>query len=188
MPRYFIALLPPVEFQDYANQVRQHFADCYASRKAFNSPPHITLHSPFEWALDERDKLVVRLIEFARSLPAIPVTLQGFGAFPPRVIYINVGRSTELLALQNQLQQYCELDLGILNPDVGRSFMPHMTVAFRDLTPENFKFAWPLFESQSLALSNASNGQYQFVATELTLLQHHGQRWQVDGTIGLNSD
>jgi 2'-5' RNA ligase len=49
LARYFIALLPPQEMQDYANQVRQHFADHYASRKAFNSPPHITLEPPFEW-------------------------------------------------------------------------------------------------------------------------------------------
>ncbi|NJM47154.1 MAG: hypothetical protein HC860_14125 [Alkalinema sp. RU_4_3] len=41
--RYFIALLPPQEMQDYANQVRQYFSDRYNSHKAFSSPPHITL-------------------------------------------------------------------------------------------------------------------------------------------------
>lgn len=31
---FFIALLPPQEIQDYANQIRQYFSDHYASRGA----------------------------------------------------------------------------------------------------------------------------------------------------------
>ena len=37
---FFIALLPSVEAQAYANQVKQHFADMYQSKGALKSPPH----------------------------------------------------------------------------------------------------------------------------------------------------
>ncbi len=74
--RFFIALLPPLAMQNYANQVRQHFADYYGSRKAFNSPPHITLQSPFEWAIDRREELVESLTQFAQTQAPIPVTLK----------------------------------------------------------------------------------------------------------------
>ncbi|MBE9029987.1 2'-5' RNA ligase family protein [filamentous cyanobacterium LEGE 11480] len=185
MQRWFIALLPPIEMQDYANQVRQHFADHYASRKAFNSPPHITLQPPFDWEMARRDALITSLTTFAHTQAPVPVTLPGFGAFPPRVIFIDVVRSCELLALQQQLMQHCVMELNIRHPSPERPFAPHMTVAFRDLTKANFHQAWPKFEHQPLVLTNADNHQYQFAASSITLLQHDGQRWQVDCDLAL---
>lgn len=86
--RWFIALIPPQDMQDYANQVKQQFADQYASRKAFTSPPHVTLHPPFIIPTVEITETLNQLAAFAADRPPIPVTLSGFGAFPPRVIYI----------------------------------------------------------------------------------------------------
>jgi 2'-5' RNA ligase len=181
MNRYFLALLPPIEMQDYVNQVRQQFADRYNSRKAFNSPPHITLQPPFEWDLNSREALVMRLTSFAQSLSAIPITLQGFGSFPPRVIFIHVVPTLELLTAQAELQRFCFTSLETQNDD--RTFKPHMTVALHDLTPDNFQRAWTRFESQSLELTNTPDGQYQFIARSLTLLNHDGQSWQIDQEI-----
>lgn len=186
LKRFFIALLPPPEMQDYANQVRQYFADRYASRKAFNSPPHITLQPPFEWNLSQRQNLIDSLSRFAQTQSTIPVTLSGFGAFPPRVIFINVVRSPELLTLQQRLAQHCATDLGIVDQYADRRFAPHMTVAFRDLSPANFQQAWSEFAHQPLALTNAAAQQYTFQVTALTLLQHDGRLWQVDQPIGLS--
>ncbi|NEQ19818.1 MAG: hypothetical protein F6K28_10405 [Microcoleus sp. SIO2G3] len=63
---YFIALLPPEEIQDYANQIKQYFADHYGSRHAQKSPPHITLQPPFEWAysgIPALEEYVERILE-----------------------------------------------------------------------------------------------------------------------------
>lgn len=81
--RFFIALLPPLEIQDYANQIRQIFAERYASRGAQNSPPHITLQPPFEWANAEVPLLEECLREFALLRQSVPVTLDGYAAFAP---------------------------------------------------------------------------------------------------------
>lgn len=74
--------------------------------------------------------------------------------------------------LQTALATHLEATLGIVDA-VGktRSFTPHMTVGFRDLTPENFRLAWAEFQHRPLAL--------EWMATHLTLLQHDGQRWTV---------
>lgn len=53
----------------------------------------------------------------------------------------------------------------------NRPFAPHMTVAFKDLTKQNFKTAWAEFEQRQL--------HFEFTATQLTLLLHHGKRWNV---------
>jgi 2'-5' RNA ligase len=100
------------------------------------------------------------------------VHLHGFGAFPPRVIYLHVERSAELLALQANLIRYLETKLKIFDPTAKtRPFKPHLTVGFRDLTQQNFQLAWAEFQSQLI--------EFTFTVTNLTLLLHDGQRWQV---------
>jgi 2'-5' RNA ligase len=168
--RYFVALLTPQSIQDCANQIKQHFADHHGSRAALKSPPHITLQPPFTWFCSEQVLLETSLQEFAIAQSAVPVTLNGFAAFPPRVIYINVLRTSDLLALQTSLMDHCESKLGIVDP-VGkqRPFVPHLTVAFRDLTPPNFQAAWPEFQDRPF--------DFEFTASHLTLLRHDGMRW-----------
>jgi 2'-5' RNA ligase len=170
--RFFMALLPPQPIQDYASNIKQYFADRYASQAALRSPPHITLQSPFEWTNSDMLRLEEALAEFAIACPPIPITLEGFAAFPPRVIYINVLKTPALLTLQYDLSNYCESKLGIIDPvNKQRPFAPHLTVAFRDLTKPNFKAAWPEFQNQSV--------HFEFMATQITLLLHSSQQWTV---------
>nr|WP_290223759.1 2'-5' RNA ligase family protein [Trichocoleus desertorum] len=168
--RFFIALVPPQPIQDYANEIKQHFAEHYASQAAQKSPPHITLQAPFEWSMDEIDTLKRSLREFAIAQTSIPISLSGFSAFVPRVIYINVSITPALLDLHQALLAHMEAALGVVDAKAKqRPFAPHMTVAFRDLTKQNFRAAWPEFQDRPVEL--------EFVASHLTLLLHDGHRW-----------
>ena len=170
--RFFVALLPPQFIQDEVNQIKQYFSDRYHSKKAFNSPPHVTLQPPFQWSEENVPVLETCLRDFAAGYSPIPVTLDGFGAFKPKVIYVNVVKTPELLRLQTDLLAHLEASLGIVDPVAKtRPFSPHMTVAFRDLTRQNFKAAWPEFEHRPL--------HFQFTASNLTLLIHDGRQWNV---------
>ncbi|NEO99027.1 MAG: 2'-5' RNA ligase family protein [Symploca sp. SIO2E9] len=177
---FFIALLPPQEIQDYANEIKQYFADTYNSRHAQKSPPHITLQPPFEWQLDQVYALEECLKSFAETRTPVPIKLKGFGAFIPRVIYINVLKTPELLAIQKELMAYLEASLGIVHQvSKSRPFSPHMTVAFKDLTGQNFWKSWPEFEHREF--------ESEFTAAELTLLIHDGRRWNVSESFSLDS-
>jgi len=181
MSRFFLALLPPQDIQDYANQVKQYFADRYASSGALKSPPHITLQPPFEWADANLSLLEASLKEFASGQQPVAITLRGFSAFVPRVIYINVVISQEILTLQADLMAYTESNLGIVDKvSKTRPFAPHITVAFRDLTKQNFKAAWPEFEKRQL--------DFEFTADKLTLLLHDGRRWNVKSEFAFADD
>jgi len=170
--RFFIALLPPQQICDYVTGIKQHFADSYASRAALKSPPHITLQPPFEWASEAVPQLEQCLSKFAVSRSRVPITLSGFGAFPPRVIYINVLKTPELLTLQKELMADVEASLGIVHAvSKQRPFAPHMTVAFKDLTKQNFRDAWPEFQQREL--------HFDFTPAHLTLLMHDGKRWNI---------
>ena len=169
---YFIALLPPADFQAEVTTIKEYFAAQYNSSHALKSPPHITLQAPFKWDEGRLPELAQVLAEFAPGYPPVPIILSGFGAFPPRVIYINPLKTPELMAVQADLTARLQSNLGIVDEkDSGRPFSPHMTVAFKDLSKSAFKTAWPEFKQRPLF--------FQFDATNLTLLVHEGGRWQV---------
>ena len=171
--RYFIALLPPKDIRTHVNEIKQYFADHYGSRAAFKSPPHITLQPPFEWLTEEVPVLEACLTEFASERPSVPITLSGFAAFVPRVIYVNVIKTPALLTLQAGLMTHLETTLGISDPkSKQRPYAPHMTVAFRDLSRQNFKAAWPEFQDREL--------HFEFTAGNLTLLIHDGKQWNIN--------
>ncbi|MEN9230764.1 MAG: 2'-5' RNA ligase family protein [Thermostichus sp. DG02_5_bins_236] len=170
--RLFLALLPPLPLQEQVRALQQEFVDRFSSRAALRSPPHITLVPPFEWPRSEWPALIGSLRVFATSQDSISVELSGFGAFAPHVIYIQVVPSSELQQLQSAVQTLMQPLLQPKNPATpSRPFVPHITLAFRDLTPGNFRAAWPEFQPRRF--------QAAFEATDLTLLQHDGQQWQV---------
>ena len=178
LSRYFIGLLPPPEVQRYATQVQAYFRDTYQSQAALRSPPHITLQAPFEWPAVDSEQLVATLSQFRTLTPSIPIRLSGFGAFPPRVIFLAVEHTPALMTLQAELKQYVEDALGIIDRrSRDRPFRPHLTVAFRDLQPTAFRRSWPEFEPQTV--------QFDFDVQALTLLRHTGHRWEIERSLPL---
>ena len=169
--RFFIALVPPPEIQALVNQIKRYFQACYGAQKALNSPPHITLQAPFEWSSDRNiEVLTDGLRKFAEEQEGGAIALRNFGAFPPKVIYIDVVQTPNLMGLQQDLAQFVEHTYGFVDRRY-QNFCPHMTVAFRDLTKTAFDQAWPEFSQKPFELD--------FVAKELTLLRHNGQQWQI---------
>ena len=168
----FVALVPPENIQNQVTEIKEYFATKYNSSHALRSVPHITLQPPFKWRTENLAVLQECLQTFAQNCSAFPITLSGFGAFPPRVIYVNVVKTPELLKIQKDLIQFTETNLGIVHPPSKiRPFSPHVTVAFRDLTKTNFRAAWLEFRERSL--------EFEFVASQLTLLIHNGKRWDI---------
>ncbi len=170
--RYFIALLPPQEIQKEATKIKQYFAEVYHSKAALKSPPHVTLQPPFEWEMSNLSQLEQQLQQFCKFQSSIPMILDGFAAFQPRVIYLNVLKTSELLTIQKDLMSFLESSLGIVHQvSKTRPFSPHLTVGFRDLSKENFAQAWSEFKDKKL--------YFKFVVNHLTLLVHNGKMWEI---------
>ena len=47
--RYFIALIPPEPLFTQIHQLKIYCSEAFGSKAALRSPPHLTLHMPFEW-------------------------------------------------------------------------------------------------------------------------------------------
>lgn len=177
--RFFVALLPPPPVQDAITAIKQDIERRFGSRAALRSPPHITLQPPFVWSLERLDELQHHLRRFARQQRPIPVVLEGFNAFAPRVIYIYVHQTAAVMALQpalvTHLETHCGLREGYRDLSSNRRaswpFTPHVTVGFRDLRPAAFHQAWAEFEHRPFSAD--------FKVPSLTLLRHDGQIWRI---------
>ena len=169
--RFFIALIPPQNIQDYANQVIAELNAHYQTRTS-NAPPHITLQPPFLWQQDKVVELESCLQAFAQTRSTISVTLSNFGAFAPRVLFISVDKTPELLSLQAQMMACLENSLGIVDSmSKQRSFTPHLTVASRNLKRNTFRQAWAELQERQI--------EFSFISDRLTLLIHEGACWQI---------
>jgi 2'-5' RNA ligase len=171
--RFFIALLPPIALREEINAFKHYFSEVYQSHAALRSPPHVTLQPPFEWEKREIEHLSESLTHFSRGFEPLRMALDGFSAFKPRVIYIQVQPDPQLSALQHSLNSHLAQNFQLIHaPSQSRPFTPHLTVAFRDLSKENFYRAWQEFEHKKIF--------YKFSVPSLTLLRHNGKQWTIE--------
>ncbi len=172
--RYFIGFVPPSPIYEQALELKNHFKDTYKSKASLNSPPHITLHMPFEWKMAKEKDLVTALQQLSLALKPVEVMLKDFDCFSSRVIFIKVIPSVALASLQQRIRQFCKKELGIFNADYrDLPFHPHITLAFRDLKKTALLEAWQEFKDKKF--------DAQFVADRMCLLKYDGKYWEVYG-------
>lgn len=175
--RHFVALVPPPDLGQRARALQREAVERYGSRAALRSPPHITLQPPFPWPRDRQAALDACLDRFAADREPFPVEIDGFGAFPPRVVFLQPRSSPALSALQRDLADRLAAELAIVDRHRGRPFRPHLTLAFRDLDRAGFARAWADWGDRPF--------RAEFWAGALALLCHDGRVWQVRRTVPL---
>lgn len=176
--KYLIAFVPPEPFFSEANAIKEEVKENFESKAALKSPPHITLHMPFQFKEKKENLIDEALTAFANSNSKLEIKQKGFGCFEPRVIFINVEKTEPLARLQKELLAYMRKELKTESTDYkSRGFSPHMTVAFRDLKKSSFIEAWKHYASRDVF--------FEWVTEELTLLKHDGNEWLVYKTYPL---
>lgn len=174
MSLYFIAVVLPEELCEKVKAVSKDFAERFGSVKAFNNFPHITLIAPFRLEENLEDNLAQVFAELHLGNTSFEVFLKNFGCFPNRkqpVIFIKLENTIELLRLQKEIEDKMKFK------PFGK-FSPHLTVAYRDLSVENFQKAWREYERKIFEDS--------FLAERIGLFKHENKKWNLLKTIHLN--
>lgn len=168
--RYYIALLPPAPLREQLHGMKLHLKEMVQSKAALSSPPHITLHMPFEWKEAKEEKLMAALKRFAEGREKFTVTLQDFSCFAPRVLFVAVNSSPQLLFLEKDLQGFCKRELNLFHARYrDLPFHPHITLAFRDLKKDSFEKAWAHYRDQLFSET--------FMADRIVLLRKEEAGW-----------
>jgi 2'-5' RNA ligase len=148
--KYFLALVIPEPFFEKIESVKQTLFLEQGLKGALRSPAHITLHRPFEWKEEKENTLIEKLNTFKFS-GELQIELNNFSFFEPRVIYVDVLPSKELILLHNSLKNFAKTELKLFNEVTDlRGFHPHVTVASRDLKRPKFYELVPDFKTKKL--------------------------------------
>lgn len=170
---YFVALIPPPPEREEIHRLKIAISETYHTRRALNSPPHITLINPFELKEQNRGQWYAFLMEFSQNQEPVKIKTNGFSHFRKEVLFLEIVKTQGLSALQNHLDTYARKKQNLFKyhyPE--RTYHPHITLAFKDLTKENFNKAWIEFKDLSHSKS--------FNIRQLSLLRHNGKFWEID--------
>jgi 2'-5' RNA ligase len=170
MNRYFIAAIPPAYLANYITGIKQSIAEKYDSKAALNQPPHITLVPPFQLE-DSKINRVSKVIAECLQMNTTPflITLENYSSFPPKVIFMQVVSNSKLIKLASDVNKvlYSEGLIKSFDYDLH----PHVTVAFKDLTEENYKLAWEEYKDK--------NVYFDWDLNQLSVLKYVDKQWVV---------
>src|SRR5690606_11571002 len=100
---------------------------------------------PFKIHKEAETALLSALHETANKTSAFDLELNGYDAFAPRVIFIKVLNFHPVKCLNGILY---EIAGALLPPKPKRELHPQITIATRDLSPQAFEKAMPLFKKE----------------------------------------
>ena len=168
---YFIALIPGNELRDRVLAVKERMKALYNASHALKSPAHITLQMPFRRNSGDEPRMTETLRRFAAAEKPFELRLDGFGAFAPRVIYINITEPGPVRELHSRLKAVLSSELGLSPSELMNDVQPHITVATRDLTKTAFSQVWPEIRNEEFKAT--------FTAGSIFLLKHNGKYWDI---------
>jgi 2'-5' RNA ligase len=169
---FFIAILPPPAASSQISGFKKNISSQHGSKASLNSPPHITLHMPFDWSLKKEDVLLKKLNAFSKSISPCTIKLNNFSCFEPRVIYVDVCKNEFLEEIQKKLFAFCKRQLNLFNARYKElPFHPHITIAFRDLKKISFYKVWDEYKTKTFSTT--------FNVERITLLKHNGKSWEI---------
>lgn len=167
---FFAALLPPEPILQEITDFKEYAATHFEAKKALTSPPHITVQPPFRRNVHDILPVQIVLKAVAAQHQSFKVNLQGFQAFPPRVIYVDVELNDALAVFNNAVKGDMKTNFRYEDHYHG-DFKPHITVAYRDLQKTIYPKAWKYFSKVTYNRT--------FKVTDLTLLKHNGSVWEI---------
>jgi 2'-5' RNA ligase len=172
---YFIAIIPPEYVCEEIIVFKKDIAERFESKAALKVVPHITLKAPFKLSGSEQERLLSWFRKLKMESGQLKVSLQDFGAFPKAqapVIFIAPVLNAALQELQKEfIGKFKKEFSGQEISKHEEEFHPHVTIAYRDLTPEKFREAWKEYQVKKYSA--------EFTVTSVHLLQHDGKQWHI---------
>jgi len=172
---FFLAIVPPEPILSEVRILKEEISKKYQSKKALNSPAHITVVPPFHLSEEIKADFVESVKAVVINCQPFYVTLRGLGCFENRrrknpVIFVNPDNTPELSSFHQLLSYTLTKKFDFVKKET-RIFAPHMTIAFKDLTLDNFDKAWQELKYRKF--------DAKFSVNEIFLLEHKDRKWSI---------
>lgn len=173
MALYFFAIILPEELSEKITSIKLEISDKYDTVHALKLFPHITLKVPFEFNRELESQLIEGAENLSLNYPAFNLEFNGFGYFDKKhpVFFIRPEYNHGLNLLQKQIIDYMKSVFPFIISGHDRNFNPHVSLAYRDLSPENFVRLKKEFEGQ----------KFEAVCRveDFHLLMHNRKQWEI---------
>lgn len=167
-PLFFAALVPPPMVKQEVKEIKLEIKDKFGAAHALKLPAHVTLIPPLRLEKEQEEPFLKALENVVEKQFPFPVKLKDFGHFGQRVIFLKVVDHKPVKELHQRLLQAIN---GFLPLVKNQNLHPHVTLATRDLSRENFYSAWQEMKDRKY--------EAQFVAAALTLFKNDGKSWNL---------
>lgn len=149
----------------------------FGARHALKLPAHITILMPFKMEEELEPALDKAIGGVCAEVTPFSIKLDGFGSFPPRVIFVRIAEHRDLQQLQKKLAAAVG---GVVPLEAKKEeeIHPHITIASRDLRKEDFRDAWNQFRGRVYLA--------EFIAEKIVVFRHNGRSWNVFREFGFD--
>ena len=122
------------------------------------------------------DLLQLVLDRFCAGQSPFVIELDGYGHFRKDVVYINVRKDDKLMDFRRKLVTVVTAANLLELPKISGQYIPHLTLANRDLKEEYFKMAWEQFRDEPF--------HAHFQLANIVLYRHDGEIWKEEVLFG----
>lgn len=177
---YMFSIMPPAAVTEKIEKERKRFAERYNCTKALKPPVHLTLYEPFKSSRDIEQRFL-ELHKWFKFQETFTIDLRNFSFFENAtspVVYIDVAKNTKLPVLRRTFLQKLKTLMPI--EEKKRTFKPHFTIGYRDVSPEVFPKIMTEYSKRSF--------KDTFKLDRVYLWRHNGTNWQVQQEYKLGID
>ncbi len=179
MELWLLAILPPQIISKEILNIQKEIEEKYAAIHAQKAPPHITVIPPFKCEEKKLNSFIKGLSNFLvqSNMQKTRIHLDSFQHFESRTIFVDVAKNEKLLGLCKAIKLTFNSYKLIKQRVEKHYFVPHITIANKDLKKRDFKTAWQEFKSRSY--------QQAFDLETISLLRFNNGKWTVSKTFNL---
>jgi 2'-5' RNA ligase len=177
MPNFLLAILPPNKISNEIVALQKEIEAQFGAVHAQKVPPHITIIPPFEATESQIEDFAETFKVFlAKTVFAnIKIHLDNFQRFESRTLFVDVAKNEAFEKLCKEIKLLFHQQKIIKQKMDKHFFVPHITLANKDLKKRSFNACWNLFTNREY--------QQQFKLYEFSILRQNGKHWKVHESI-----
>ena len=172
---YYLAIHCPGELDQKIIQEKLWMLEKFGCRIGLKSPAHITIIPPFLFDCMDETHILKSVSSFQSSVEFVDIELTHFDHFTNRVLYICVNPNELLYRIKDEAENHFIHQLGGIIKKATTPFIPHITIANRDLKPADFNKAWghfmnrkfeAIFKTQQISLLRLEEGKWSVIMAQ----------------------
>jgi|GEM_PF-2222753 len=175
---FFFALIPEARFSKKVRSLQEELKAKFALSYSMRIVPHITLQAPFQCGEVNQDKLENCVDMITPYIKPLEIKVKNFGSFIDSVVFLNIEHNPQLMELQEWLANTLEAGNCLTASQRNNDYVPHITLAHRDLDTSLFQEVWDFVNQEKIEES--------FEIEKLVAFKHEEGKWVEHLSIPMN--